>query len=235
MDKTTAIKLVEQYQHWHQKFEIFPDVVTPGSYDPNFLLQEMHLPESLAGKTALDVGSCDGFYSSELHKRGADVTALDYRPKTVSGFSITEEVMGISIRHLVANVYDIGPHLGQFDIVLCLGVIYHLPDIPAAIWKLRQVCCGTLFLETYVEELGTPDSSNVPLCRYYEGGSLADDPTNFWAPNAACVEAILRDCGFLIKASHRWGDRLLVEAEPTKVGTKMSVAYGAYPWATDQT
>ena len=136
MKEEEATRLVSNHPHWHHRFEIFPGVVTPGSYDPNSILRNMELPEVLNGLKALDIGASDGFFSSELHRRGAEVTAIDYRPKIFSGFSVMEKIKGIEIIHKCMNIYDIDTSLGSFDLLLFLGVIYHLPDIMYSLWKV---------------------------------------------------------------------------------------------------
>jgi tRNA (mo5U34)-methyltransferase len=224
MNQAEAEQLVNSFSHWHHKFEIFPNVFTPGSYNPKFLLDKLGLPADLAGKRVLDIGACDGYFSLELLTRGAHITALDYRPKTESGFAIMEKIKGVQIPHIVSSIYDINKNIGSFDIVLLLGVIYHLPDISSALWRLRKICKGTIFVESYVEDFGTEQ----PMARYYEAANLNGDGTNFWAPNLACMESMLRDCGFIIKNTHRWGDRALVEAEANGSDTKMALAYGTF-------
>lgn len=222
MNLETAKKLIDKHAHWHHKFEIAPGLMTPGSYDPRFMMEKLDLPTSLAGKKVLDIGASDGYFSLELHKRGANVTALDYRDKSVSGFSTMETINDVKIRHVVASVYDIDSSFGEFDIVLHLGVIYHLPDIPASLWRARQVCKGVIFLESYVEDFNT----NKPMARYYEADTLVGDASNFWAPNAECMEAMLRDAGFVTQKTHRWGDRAMVVAEATGSAKKIEIAYG---------
>jgi tRNA (mo5U34)-methyltransferase len=224
MNQAEAERLVKAHPRWHHKFEIFPNVFTPGSYNPQFLLDKLGLPADLTGKNVLDIGACDGYYSAELFARGANVTALDYRPKTTSGFAIMEEVRQISIPHIVSNIFDIDKSIGEFDIILLLGVIYHLPDISSALWKLRKICKGTIFMESYVEDFGIEQ----PMARYYEAATLYGDSTNFWAPNVACMESLLRDCGFTIKNTHKWGDRAMIEAEANGSDLKMKLAYGTF-------
>lgn len=224
MDRKAAERLVESHPNWHHRFEIFPNVFTPGSYNPEFLLEKLGLPSDLTGKKVLDVGACDGYYSAELLARGACVTALDYRPKSSSGFAIMEEIRQISIPHLVCNIFDIDESIGKFDIILLLGVIYHLPDISSALWKLRKICTGTLFMESYIEDF----ESKQPMAKYYEAATLNGDKTNFWAPNVACMESMLRDCGFTINNTQKWGDRAMVEAQANGSDEKMKLAYGTF-------
>jgi tRNA (mo5U34)-methyltransferase len=221
MNAVEAEKLVRQ-RNWHHNFEIYPGIFTNGSYNPIFMFEKLNIPNDLEGVTVLDIGASDGFYSLECLRRGAKVTAVDYRHKSGTGFSTMEELNDVQIDHIQTNIYDIPDNIGKFDIVLCLGVIYHLPDIPRALWKLTSFCQGRLMLESYVESFDT----DFPMARYYEADTLAGDLTNFWAPNVHCMQAMMRDCGFSISKTETWGDRALVIGEVGgSASLKMSVAY----------
>lgn len=210
---------------WHHRFEIFPGVVTPGRYDPQFLLDKLALPDDLNGARVIDIGTSNGFFARELHKRGADVHAVDYRDKTATGFAIMEQLYGQPIPFTHANIYDI-PDLGVFDYALCLGVIYHVPDIARAIDVLYKLTRpgGVVFIESYFEEFGV----ELPLARYFAADTLGGDPTNFWAPNIACIRALLDDAGFSVTGEiDRWGDRCLVRGESRARSKKFAIAYKA--------
>ena len=75
MNLNEATALVASVPHWHHKFEIYPGVVTPGAYEPGFLLDKTGLPDDLSGLRVLDIGTSDGFFSLHLAKRGAQVAA----------------------------------------------------------------------------------------------------------------------------------------------------------------
>jgi len=223
-----AKKLVAQVPHWHHAFEIYPGVVTPGSYDPNILLEKMRLPPNLQGTRVLDVGTSDGFFALRLAQRGGDVFALDYRGKREHGYYVTEKLNDLNVEYYQMNVFDINPkQLGQFDIVLFLGVLYHLPDMIKGLHAVRQCCRGTLFLETHSENEFCPD---VAAARYYQGATLANDHTNFWAPNRLCVMDMLYDIGFDVVRDEVWGERLFVEAKAVEADglrkQKMQIGYG---------
>lgn len=216
---------VAAYPEWHHTFEIFPGVFTRGSHDPTDLFRLLELkPEDVAGKRVLDVGASNGYFSRELDRMGADVTAFDYCDKRKSGFDIMERCYGKEIRHVQGNVADIEKlGLGEFDIILCLGVIYHLPDPIRALWQLRKMCRETFFLETYVEHF----EDLRPAARYYHSGELNRDYTNFWAFNPASVDAIMWDVGFLINTSVCFGDRLFARSAINHTPReKMNLAYG---------
>lgn len=218
-DEATA--LVACVPHWHHRFEIAPGVVTPGSYDPGFMLDKLQLPDRLDGVRLLDVGTSDGYFAREAWARGAAVTAVDYRAKRDHGFWVTETISGMDVTYEQRNVYDLSAAThGAFDIVLCLGVLYHLPDMVRAIHLLHGLTAGQLFLETHCD---TSMPADIAAARYFREGSLADDPTNFWAPNRRCVLDMLEDAGFRIDRDESWGERLFVAC------TRVPAAPGAFP------
>jgi tRNA (mo5U34)-methyltransferase len=222
-----ARNLVASVPHWHHKFEIYPGVVTPGSYDPVFLWDKLQIDERCAGKTILDIGASDGFYTRRMDMLGGNVTAVDFRRKEAHGFGVMEKLYGKEFRYQHCNVYDINvDEVGQSDLVLFLGVLYHLPDMIRAFHKVRTLCRSTLLLETHSDNDFCKD---IPAARYYRAASLAGDITNFWSPNAACVLDMLHDACFDVVRHETWGDRLLVEAivsdDPAR-SRKMDIAYG---------
>lgn len=214
MDQAAARELVRQVPHWHHAFEIAPGVETPGSYHPEFVWNKLGLPDCLDGQRALDIGPSDGFYTKKLIEAGADTVAVDYRPKWAHGFWVMERCLDREIEYHHAHIYDI-PSLGigRFDIVLMLGVLYHVSDMLRACSIARLVCRGQLFVETHVDEtLGSE-----PAARYATGKSCMGDLSNFWLPNIACVRALLDDAGFKIERTETWGSRALFACRP--VGT----------------
>jgi tRNA (mo5U34)-methyltransferase len=226
MDEIEARKMVAGIAHWHHKFEIWPGVVTPGSYEPQFLFDRLQLPVDMTGVRVLDVGPSDGFFSMQMALRGASVTAVDYRPKHGHGFAVMEALTGLNFDYHQLNLYSIMPDkFGTFDIVVFLGVLYHLPDMILALDTVRQLCKGQLFLETEYEPELQPGTA---VARYYEAATLAGDITNFWVPNRECVNAMLRDAGFNPARTENWGRRLLVNASATGAARteKLRLAYG---------
>lgn len=222
-----AKKLIATVPHWHHAFEIIPGVRTPGTYDPTFLLDMLQLPENLRGQRILDIGASDGFFALSLARRGATVVCVDYREKSAHGFGVMEKIAGLQFEYHCANIYDLTPEkLGKFDAILCLGVIYHLPDIVRALYLLRALTDKRLFLETHSDNEFCPD---IPAARYYVGDSLHGDWTNFWSPNILCVRAMMNDAGFDVAHDQTWGDRAFVEGvamnSPLQA-RKMAAAYG---------
>ncbi|HEX5069243.1 MAG TPA: hypothetical protein VFV78_03425, partial [Vicinamibacterales bacterium] len=70
MDEVEARRMVAGIAHWHHRFEIWPGVVTPGTYDPQFLFDKLHLPADMTDARVLDVGPSDGFFSMQMARRG---------------------------------------------------------------------------------------------------------------------------------------------------------------------
>jgi tRNA (mo5U34)-methyltransferase len=196
MDLQTAQERVAARPWWYHKFEIFPGVVTPGVYDPSGTLSMLRLPDDMRGTSVLEIGPADGFFTKALAARGADVTAVDYTPKDYHGFALMEEASGTTFNYRQANIYDLPKlGLGTFDIVLCLGVLYHLPDLMRGLWTLRQCVKDLLILETFISR----EHEDQPFARYLPTDSQNGDNTNFWAPNPLCCDVMLRDCGFSVE------------------------------------
>ena len=188
--------LVASRPWWYHRFEIYPGIVTPGIYDPGSTLKALDLPRDMAGWRVLEIGPADGYFTKQLTLRGADVTAADYMPKDFCGFAVMEALHGSAFKFVQCNVFDITKQgFRPFDLVICLGVLYHLPDMLRALHLLRMVCRGIFILETLVSmEMG-----KEPFARYHPAATLNNDPTNFWSPNIPCVEAMLRDSGFVVE------------------------------------
>lgn len=202
-----AAALVASRSWWYHQFEIFPGVITPGVYDPSGMLAQLNLPEDLRGQRILEIGPADGYFTKQLAIRGGHVTAYDYAEKNHFGFAVMEQLHGTSFEFVQGTIYEIDNFdLTPFDIVLCMGVLYHLPDMVRAFHLLRSVCKRRLVVETVV----ALDLGDAPAAKYLPKASFNNDFTNFWAPNMACVEAMLVDVGFDVTES-----KLLASGAPT--------------------
>jgi tRNA (mo5U34)-methyltransferase len=152
------------------------------------------------GKSVLDIGAWDGYFSFEAERRGAArVLATDHfcwsGPGwgTKAGFDYAHRKFKSKVETLDIDVPAIAPEtVGTFDVVLFLGVLYHVKDPFASLERVASVTKELMVVETE----SAFDPFPWPLMRFYEGTSLNDDPTNFWAPNKACLEAMFREIGF---------------------------------------
>lgn len=195
---------VKSVPNWYHRITLRPGIVTPGISDSVENLRRLQLPLNCNGVRVLDLGARDGFFSFELERRGAEVVAVDYLPPDLTGFKVAADVLGSRVRYVHSNIYDLlDASLGQFDIVLFLGLFYHLPDPILALNIVRAHCRGQLFLESHVID----DGSDIPLMRFYPGRSLNNDPTNYWGPNVACLEAMLNETRFQTLSQFCQADR----------------------------
>ena len=175
-----------------------------------------HLPESLAGWQVLDVGCNAGFYSFELARRGAQVVGIDIDAHYLGQARWAAREFGLAdrVEFRRMSVYELARRSPQYDLVCFLGVLYHLRHPMLALDILRRVTRRTLVLQTLTMPgeavvAAPPDialdaravlrQSGWPKMAFIER-SLAEDPTNWWAPNHACVEAMIRSAGFKISA-----------------------------------
>ncbi len=172
------------------------------------------IPEDLSGKTVLDIGCNGGFYSIEMKRRGAErVVAIDSDERYLAQARFAAQVTGSEIEFHRLSVYDVGA-LGQhFDLVLFMGVLYHLRHPLLALDLIREHVARDLFVfqsmqrgSTKVEPLKEDyefwetepfDRPGYPKLHFVEK-SYSHDETNWWVPNRACAEAMLRASGFQI-------------------------------------
>jgi tRNA (mo5U34)-methyltransferase len=210
--------------HWYHQIEVRPGITTPGINDSARTLKQLQLPDRCDGMRVLDIGVRDGYFSFELERRGAEVVAIDYMDPNETGFPTAKELLGSRVQYVVDNVYELTPErYGAFDIVLFLGVLYHLRDPLLALDRLWDVAAenALLVLETQVLDHALlladgsfrgltdrdPDLGEVGLMQFYPGDTLRGDPTNYWAPNAACMRGMMRTAGFEVIGEDVQGTR----------------------------
>lgn len=219
---TRARELIATVDPWYHQIEVRPGLVTPGVNKSAMVLEALDLPVDLAGQRVLDIGTRDGFFAFECERRGAEVVAIDYMPPEETGFMVARELLGSEVEFVQDNVYELTrERYGSFDLVLFLGVLYHLRDPMLALDRISDVANGRLIVETQVidEALLTADGSFValdsldprlssaPLMQFYPGDSLNGDETCVWAPNQACLAAMLEEAGFSVDRQLRLGQR----------------------------
>lgn len=204
---------------WHHDFELAPGLWTGGTYRPHGLLSRLSLPSDMTGMRVLDVGARDGFFSFECEKRGADVLAVDFVPQDATGFALAKSIVGSSVNYLHASIYELPKHnLGHFDVVLFLGVIYHLPDPYLALEIVYSLTRsnGTAFIEsTRADEELETSVGHVDVSMFRDIPVMVLSTRNrssFWDPNEACLKALCRQVGFDIVRTDAWGRRQLVVA-----------------------
>lgn len=212
---------ISQVKHWYHRMEVHPGIITPGTDDPYPVLARLELPEDCSGLRVLDLGARDGFFSFTLEQHGAkEVIALDHVPPEQTGFHVLQEIFDSKVKFFTENVYNLSPEkYGKFDIVLCLGLLYHLRNPLLALDRIRAVCLDKLYVESHVidyalRNLGeaAPRSEllRLPLMRFYPREELAGDGTNWWGPNTVCLREMLEATNFTVLSQETYGDRSLL-------------------------
>jgi tRNA (mo5U34)-methyltransferase len=185
---------------WYHTIDLGNGVTTAGVDDSPQRLARVQLPRSLAGLSVLDIGAWDGFFSFECERRGASrVVAADYYSwhgsgwGTKAGFILAREVLGSKVEDIDIDVMDLAPErVGTFDLVLFLGVLYHLRHPFQALERVTSVVQDRLIVETVVDMIGF----SRPAMAFYPSRELNNDPTNWWAPNVPAMCGMLQSLGF---------------------------------------
>jgi|SRR5436190_5980883 len=170
------------------------------------------IPEDLRGKTVLDIGCNAGFYSVEMKRRGADrVLGIDFDDRYLAQARLAAEALGFDIEFRKLSVYDVHKLGERFDLVLFLGVFYHLRHPLLALDLIHEHVARNLLIFQSLQrgsdviepvaddyqfwETDVFDRPDFPKLSFIEK-RFAGDPTNWWIPNRAAVEAMLRSAGF---------------------------------------
>ena len=210
-------------REWFHSIDLGHGIITPGIDDSPAKLTGLRLPTSFAGKSVLDIGAWDGFFSFEAERRGAArVVAADYwcwnnGPEFMTmadgqGFESAHAALSSKVEKAVCRVEEIGPDtVGVFDYVLFLGVLYHAPDPLRYLRHVFSVCRDMAIIETHTDGA----DYDRPMMVFYPGGTLNNDPSNNWGPNRQCVLAMLHEVGFerveVVEHQHQ-PQRLVVHA-----------------------
>lgn len=220
---------------WWHSIDLGGGLVTAGVKTPEILAAEnaaLRLPD-LRGKTVLDVGAWDGYYSFLAERAGAArVVALDFYTWSVDlhafnayrawcaesgetpraphelpelwhpdqlpgkrGFDLAREALSSSVEPLVADLTTLdAAALGAFDVVLCLGVLYHLEDPLGGCRQLHRLTREVAVVES--EAIHAPGLEDVALWRFHGVDHLGGGPGNWWVPNRRALDHVLLAAGF---------------------------------------
>jgi tRNA (mo5U34)-methyltransferase len=173
------------------------------------------LPADLTGKSVLDIGCNAGFYAMEMKRRGAArVLGLDSKEEYLAQARFAAQVNELDIEFRNLSVYEVGRLTERFDLVIFMGVLYHLRHPLLALDLIHEHVAGDLLV---FQSMQRGSETIEPVKRNYDFWTTelfdrpgfpklhfiehryADDPTNWWVPNRACVEAMLRSAGFAIE------------------------------------
>ncbi len=172
------------------------------------------IPKDLTGKSVLDIGCNAGFYSIEMKRRGAErVLGIDSDDVYLNQARYAAKVLGADIEFRNMSVYDVGSLGEKFDVVIFMGVLYHLrhPLLALDILYDTVVKDQLIFqsMQRGSDQVGPVEADydfwNKEIFErpefpqmYFIEHRYSNDPTNWWIPNRAGMEAMLRSAGFEI-------------------------------------
>ena len=186
------------------------------------------LPADMTGKSVLDIGCNGGFYSLEMKRRGAArVLGIDTDDGYLRQARFAAEVTGLEVEFQQMPVWEIARLGEKFDLVIFMGVLYHLRHPLLALDLIHEHVAKDLLLFQSMQrgsrevaevardyEFTAPapfDEPGYPKMHFIEH-RYSHDETNWWVPNRACTEAMLRSAGFTIESQPeeevyvcRWG------------------------------
>ncbi len=188
-----------------------------GDY-PQIKYERFHnaLPKDLSGWSVLDIGCNAGFYSFEMKRRGASrVLGIDTDEHYLRQARFAAEMSNLDVEFARLAVWDVASLAEKFDLVIFMGVLYHLRHPLLALDLIHEHVAKDRMLfqsmqrgsrdtaavaEDYDFNAPAPfDEPGYPKMHFIEN-RYAHDETNWWVPNRACVEAMLRSSGFEIEA-----------------------------------
>ena len=190
---------------WHQ-MEL-GGATTNGKDLSQWKLSVIDMPKDLKGRSVIDVGAWDGFFSFEAERRGANVLAIDTNEWNEftdehgrlhtgkKGFDFAHKILNSKVGSEEIEVMDLNKHgrMGA-DLVLCLGILYHMKD-PFGMCKVMYDITaddGMCILETHTDL----ENANVPMMAFYPNNECNNDSSNWFGPNPHAVIAMLKAAGF---------------------------------------
>jgi 2-polyprenyl-3-methyl-5-hydroxy-6-metoxy-1,4-benzoquinol methylase len=202
-----------KYDSWHYAYEFegglsfpiktaFPGPLTDLAQRP--LLRYRHFMPylleafggSIRGKRVLDIACNSGFWSVQCALLGADVVAFDARPELIKQAELIKSIVGVAnLEFRQLDFWEMRPETlgGTFDIVLNLGILYHLPDPLKALGLTTKVAHDCILLDTEVH----PSADATIQLRWEEPHSIrsANRSGIVALPSKQSLELMFRDIG----------------------------------------
>lgn len=184
---------------WHHSIPLPDGTITDGDISlENHRRKADFLPSDLTGKTVLDVGAWDGYFSFECERRGAErVVALDANQhgEGNDGFEYAANSLDSDVEYRIGDVLTEDFETG-FDTVVCFGVLYHVPDPEALLDRLFELAGETICLETAI----FPSPLGRTVLYDNQGTTNVFENTTYYVPSLEWVRTELRDRGGAIEA-----------------------------------
>ena len=188
-------------QGWWHSFELPDGTRIEGVCSLDGLkhrIRRFPIPADLRGKRVLDIGTWDGWFAFEMERRGADVVAIDNwdNPR----FREMHARLGSRVDYRQLDVYELTPdRVGRFDIVLFMGVLYHLKHPLFALERVCALTTGMAAVDSFVlreEHLPEADVTHRPIMEFYETDEMGGQTDNWVGPSLECLLAFCRTAGF---------------------------------------
>ncbi|SDY22493.1 TIGR04290 family methyltransferase [Citreimonas salinaria] len=220
-DKNETARRIAELAPWFHNLTIDGIDTAPnhflGDY-PRFKYEGFRhaLPDDLQGASVLDIGCNAGFYSLEMARRGAGrVVGIDSDPHYLAQARFAAEREGVELDLRQMDVYDVEALGEKFDLVIFMGVLYHLRHPLLALDLLYEHVVGDMMLFQCMQR--GPDLQAAPVAPDYDFNDpepfsredwpqlwfiekrFSSDPTNWFIPNQPGMEAMLRSSGFTIE------------------------------------
>lgn len=183
---------------WWHSIDLGSGLITPGHANTESQLTYLGIPDNLSGKTVLDIGAWDGYFSFLAEERGAIVTATDDYEHSwgkcasgKAGFDLAKRIRKSNVMEFPSSLNDLSSgSVGQFDVVFFFGVLYHLKDPYRALEIIYDLTKEMAIIETFSKN----NDIDLPLLIFYHNES--SDPSNYFAPNMSCLIEMLKAVGF---------------------------------------
>ena len=221
MTRASIAERIKELGPWFHQMELGGVATAPDHFLGDYpSVKYAHFRNSLrrdmSGMSVLDIGCNGGFYSLEMKRRGAlRVLGVDTDPRYLAQAEFAAEVTGLDVEFLQMSVWDVAALGEKFDLVIFMGVLYHLRHPLLALDLIHEHVAKDLLLfqslqrgsleiadvrEDYNFTEPAPfDAPGYPKLHFVEH-RYSHDATNWWLPNKACTEAMLRSSGFTIES-----------------------------------
>ena len=210
MADSALARQVESFTSWYHTHDLGDGVITPGMFDHRAAVDRYLIPDDLSGMRCLDVGTMDGFWAFEMERRGAhevlaadlsgDPDLLDWPPRwrervtteldeeKEQRFEFVRQSLGSNVRRVERSVYDLGPDLGEFDLIFCGDLLIHLKDPITALQRIHSVCRGSAIVCNPIKKFRLGRGPMVE----FDG----IDEFQWWLLSEEALERMMRAVGF---------------------------------------
>ena len=194
--------MVDACPGWFHQIQVGHGIRTPGTHNSWQKMGRLQMPDNLTGWSVLDIGANDGFFSFQAELRGPErVLATDHShwtgeyeyvgkiPGKKNHFETARELRNSKVEDQTIDIYDISPDtVGKFDLVLCLGVMYHLVHFTVGLENAISVTKKLIIIESAVHKHTRSDDvcQTIFTPRPPGGGG-----TNWSYPNVECLKKMM--------------------------------------------